>query len=301
MGSPKNAPTTGPCLSPIEGSEVTKEYRTKMMDWMVEVCTSFKCSPRTYFLSCQIFDKYLTKIRQQGTILNNKDIHGIGVTSMYLASKYEDIYPLHSKIVSEKIAHRAISAKDLLKKEESFLTLFNYEIDFVTHFDFHQTYADKLTRQLTPGICANQHRLMKLVIEMGLILVKMSIQNVEYCKWSPSIVVLASMYAATAFLKHSKKYECTDTSNFCTEVRKLIFTMLSNELTEQNTSFTEAGFLHRCESLPDFKASLVSYQKQFTQETIEEVAMKLVDFLKVFDDWHCGLNQLKKFNRIPFE
>jgi len=29
--------------------------------------------------------------------------------------------------------------------------------------------------------------------------------------------------------------------------------------------------------------------------------MKLVDFFKVFDDWHCGLNQLKKFNRIPFE
>jgi len=84
---------------------------------------------------------------------------------------------------------------------------------------------------------------MKLVAEMGMILVKMSIQNVEYCKWSPSIVVLASMYAATAFLKHSKKYECNDTSNFCTEVRKLIFTILQNELQEQNKSFNEQGFL----------------------------------------------------------
>lgn len=146
-----------------------------MMDWMVEVCTSFKCSPRTYFLSCSIFDKYLTKVRQGGTILTNKDVHQIGVTAMYLASKYEDIYPLHSKIVSEKIAHKAISAKDLLKREGEFLNLFNYQIDFVTHFDFHQTYADKLTRELKPDICVNQHRLMKLVIEMGMILVKMSI------------------------------------------------------------------------------------------------------------------------------
>jgi len=40
---------------------------------------------------------------------------------MYLASKYEDIYPLHSKIVSQKIAHGAISAKDILKKEAEFL------------------------------------------------------------------------------------------------------------------------------------------------------------------------------------
>ena len=33
---------------------------------------------------------------------------------MYLASKYEDIYPLHSKIVSEKIAHGAISPQDMI-------------------------------------------------------------------------------------------------------------------------------------------------------------------------------------------
>jgi len=26
------------------------------------------------------------------------------------------------------------------------LALFDYQVDFVTHFDFHQTYADKLAR-----------------------------------------------------------------------------------------------------------------------------------------------------------
>lgn len=144
MGSPKNLTNVWP--TPIEGSEVTKEYRTKMMDWMVEVCTSFKCSSRTYFLSCQIFDKYISKIRQNGKVLQNKDVHSIGVTSMYLASKYEDIFPLHSKIVSEKIAHKAISAKDILKREKEFLEIFDYEIDFVTHYDFHQTYSDKIER-----------------------------------------------------------------------------------------------------------------------------------------------------------
>ena len=83
-----------------------------------------------------------------GKVLGNKDVHGLGVTSMYLASKYEDISPLHSKIVSEKIAHKAISPKDILKRELEFLAIFDYEIDFVTHYDFHQTYQDKLYRQL---------------------------------------------------------------------------------------------------------------------------------------------------------
>jgi hypothetical protein len=56
---------------------------------------------------------------------------------MYLGSKYEDIYPLHSKVVSEKIAHKAISDKDILLKEKVFLDIFEYNIDFVTHWDFY--------------------------------------------------------------------------------------------------------------------------------------------------------------------
>ena len=75
---------------------MTKEYRTKMMDWMVEVTTSFKTTQRTYFLATQLFDKYLVALKLNNKILVNKDVHQIGVASMYLASKYEDIYPLHS-------------------------------------------------------------------------------------------------------------------------------------------------------------------------------------------------------------
>ena len=67
---------------------------------------------------------------------------------MYLSSKYEDIYPLHSKIVSDKIAHRAISSRDILKKEEEFLKTFEFQIDFTTHFDFYQVYDDLLERSL---------------------------------------------------------------------------------------------------------------------------------------------------------
>ena len=106
------------------------------MDWMVEVCTSFKCVPRTYFLATTIFDKYLVAKHQSGQVLNNKVIHSVGVTAMYMASKYEDVFPLHSKVVSEKIAHGSISPKEIVAKEREFLTLFDFNTDFVTHFDF---------------------------------------------------------------------------------------------------------------------------------------------------------------------
>lgn len=97
---------------------------------------------------------------------------------MYLASKYEDILPLHSKIVSEKIAHKAISSKDILKKEADFLRTFDFEMDFITHIDFHQTYSNKLTRKLQGYLSAHPDtNLLKLLISHSLLLTKMCIQN----------------------------------------------------------------------------------------------------------------------------
>ena len=119
-----------------------------MSDWMIEVCTSFKCAPRTYFLAVTIMDKYLIASLQNGIVRENSEIHLMGVVSMYLASKYEDVYTLHSKIISEKIANGAITQKQIIEKEREFLALFQFEVDFITHFDFHQTYNDKIEKQL---------------------------------------------------------------------------------------------------------------------------------------------------------
>ena len=150
---PHNIKTNEPVPNPLSGHEITAEYRTKMTDWMVEVCTSFKCSARTYFMAVQLFDKYITRLRHHGKILLNKDVHCIGVTSIYMASKYEDILPLHSKIVSDKIAHKAITSEEILKKEEEFLNLFDFEMDFITHFDFHHSLIEKFKRRMKDNVC----------------------------------------------------------------------------------------------------------------------------------------------------
>jgi hypothetical protein len=125
-----------------------------MCDWMIEVCASFKCSQRTWYLSIAILDKYLTACYHNGIVLENRDIHKGGVASMYMASKMEDTYPLHSRIVSEKIAHSAISPMDIVRKEREFLALLEFQMDFVTHFDFQQTYCDKIEKQINYNLRA---------------------------------------------------------------------------------------------------------------------------------------------------
>lgn len=167
--------------------------------------------------------------RNRGTVLKNKDVHCIGVTAMFLSSKYEDVMPLSSKIVSEKIAHRAITATEIIAREAEFLDLFDYEVDFVTHYDFYYTYQDRLKAKLTNVTCPSKSEYTDLLCRQALILVKMAIQNNDFSTSSASILVIAALYAATAFLKHSKAHSSKETSKFCTEARKALFEILEED------------------------------------------------------------------------
>lgn len=79
-----------------------------MVDWMIEVCTSFSCSERTWFLSVMLFDLYCEHMKNI-RVLKNADVHAIGICAMYIATKYEDVYPFSSYIAFERISHKAVS------------------------------------------------------------------------------------------------------------------------------------------------------------------------------------------------
>jgi len=118
-----------------------------MIDWMVEVCGSFKFRERTYFLAVALFDKYLLLKAKQGKCLSNQEVHAIGVTAMYTASKYEDLAPIHSKIVSDKITHNTISRKEIKNMELEMLQDFSFSIDFVTPLDFTMAYYERIEHE----------------------------------------------------------------------------------------------------------------------------------------------------------
>jgi cyclin B/cyclin A len=85
-----------------------------MLDWLVEVTTAFKCRERTYFLCASLFDHFLHKFPVK---LENKDVYGIGVTCLFLGSKYEDVFPLTSDVISDKVAHGVFSQSNIKTRE----------------------------------------------------------------------------------------------------------------------------------------------------------------------------------------
>lgn len=76
-----------------------------MVDWMIEVLSSFNCTTNTFFVSLDIMDTYLVKTRR---VLEIKQIHLIGVTAMLLASKQEEIIPFKVNTIVEKMTHGKI-------------------------------------------------------------------------------------------------------------------------------------------------------------------------------------------------
>ena len=185
--------------SPLERHNISKEYRTKMVDWMVEVTTSFKCTTRTYFLAVAIFDAYLRKM-QGRKVLENSDVHSVGVGAMYLASKYEDIYPLHSKVVSDKISHGAFTQKQILAREEEFLKLFQFEMDFVTPYDVHSTYTHLIRKRILAAADKTEAKYGARIEELSLLLVRVAMQNSTFSSLSTTMLVYTCIQAAATML-----------------------------------------------------------------------------------------------------
>lgn len=112
-----------------------------MVDWMIEVLTNFKCDDQTFFLSVSLLDRYFKNKMETREI---SDLHITGVTCMFIASKYEDIYPLKMKMVYEKIAHKKLSIERIKGLEMDILRVIKYKIPAPTSLDFLKVYLKQI-------------------------------------------------------------------------------------------------------------------------------------------------------------
>jgi cyclin B len=60
----------------------------------------------------------------------------MGVTTMFIASKYEDVYPLKMKMVYEKIAHKKLPIEKIKSMELEILKTIHYRISSPSILDF---------------------------------------------------------------------------------------------------------------------------------------------------------------------
>ncbi len=63
--------------------------RAILLDWMMEVCMEFMMKREIFYLSMNYVDRYLTMVHDVPKI----DLQLVGVTSMYIAAKLEEVFP----------------------------------------------------------------------------------------------------------------------------------------------------------------------------------------------------------------
>ena len=128
----------------LEDHKITPRMRTRMADWMIEVLSNYNCDDLTYFESINIMDRYFKECAKRKKILYPEDLHLIGVTSMFISSKYHDIRPLRLKTIQEKIAHGKLSCDDIKNKEDEISRYLNFSFGLPSVWDFITIFIEEI-------------------------------------------------------------------------------------------------------------------------------------------------------------
>lgn len=104
--------------------EITSEMRAILVDWLVEVVEEFRLQSETLFLTVHYIDRYLSLTEVS---INRGKLQLLGITSLLIASKYEEIYvPAICDIVY--IADNTYTKDEILLMELNLLNSLKFDI-----------------------------------------------------------------------------------------------------------------------------------------------------------------------------
>ena len=267
--------------------KITERMRTRMVDWMIEVLSNYHCDESAFFEAVNLMDRYFKVCEMKKRCLLPEELHLIGVTSMFIASKYQDIYPLRLRIIHEKIAHRKLSCEEIKNKEEEITKLLNYSIGIPTMWDFINLFVEEIFL-----VEANRHHITNKTLldnyyesstqsekELDIIMNKL------YTKNMLNLLNHVCIYLA--------KMNCHDYS-----------------LMQKKPSLLAAGTIYvaikiceqinKEEYINEYFTNKLNYISQKSENDIIKTAQKILYNAQNFDSLFSGLDNLKKvhFNAI---
>jgi hypothetical protein len=104
-----------------------------MVDWMIEIFYMFNSEASTFFLAVDILDRYLQNAKIN---IEDKDIHLIGLTCIFIASKIEDLCPFQMKHIVEDLGKNKFKNEKILNKEIEIIQTINFELFNWSTYDY---------------------------------------------------------------------------------------------------------------------------------------------------------------------
>lgn len=143
------------------GSPITEENRAVIVDWLAKIHQrNDSDSPSSLHLAVNIFDRYVAS-NESNIVEENLQL--VGATSMLIASKFEDIVPITSKLLV-RAARKKFTKDDLLDQECEVLSALRFKIVVPTGIPFLKRFLH-LTKATTMMEEAAAYYLDRLLLE----------------------------------------------------------------------------------------------------------------------------------------
>jgi hypothetical protein len=163
-------------------NELEWKMRGILVDWLLEVHTRFRLLPETLFLAVNIIDRFLS-----AKIVQLDRLQLVGVTAMFIASKYEEVLSPHVQNFRH-VADDGFTEDEILSAERFVLAALNYDLSYPNPMNFLRriSKADNYDIQT--------RTLGKYLLEIGCL-------DHRFLAHPPSQVAAASMYLARLVLE----------------------------------------------------------------------------------------------------
>jgi len=161
----------------VKQKDINHRMRAILIDWLIDVHLKYKMVPQTMYISVNLIDRYLSKNETSRVKLQL-----VGVASMFISSKYEEIYPPELKDFVY-ITDKAYVKSDVLDMEYKMLSSLNFDITFPTQWSFLEIFRKKLK------IDQKTFNLAWFLMELSLINYKML--KFKYSQIAASAIMIA--------------------------------------------------------------------------------------------------------------
>ena len=212
---------------------------------MIEVLSSFNCTTNTFFVAVDLMDNYMARSNK---CFETKDIHLIGVTSMLIASKMEEIIPFKVSTIVDKMTHGKILARDIVRCEEDIIKTLEFRLlDSPSLFIFIEMLVVKLNFHASP--------LFKDIMKVVTYISKMVIHDYSLLmKYSLKYIACSSLYICFKIIEQVNK-------DFRTKVyvEKMKTVLSLNEQTFYNSSELMLNLAKNFEKVFPFAKNLLKF------------------------------------------
>ena len=154
-------------------NDIKEPMRCILIDWIISLQNKFFKKSKTLFLTINLIDRYLSK----KPILRSK-FQLLGVSSLFIAFKYEEIY-MKNILDFVELTARAFDKNEILDMEKTIIDLVEFDLDLPLSNEFFD-------------ILSTVYKFDKKEYHLGCFLLEAFLLDISCCKYKQSQIALAT-------------------------------------------------------------------------------------------------------------